>query len=83
MCDIFKIIQIAAIISSLVGTYFLAFGLKIKRGIDEGFEKELGLNKRNDLVAPSDVRQNKIYFILGLAFITLAALLQILIAVFS
>jgi len=76
---LYKYLQITSIVLVLAGTYFLAYGLKIKRGIDEKFEKDLGLDKRDDVITPGDIKQKKGLFRLGLFFITISALLQILI----
>ena len=71
-----KILETVAIILALGGTFLLAFGLRIRTGIEKKFKKELKLENK-DLISPSDVQQNTAFFIIGLGMIFLAALIQI------
>lgn len=71
-----KILETVAIILALGGAFLLAFGLRIRTGIEENFKKEMELEKKG-LISPSDVQQNATFFILGLALIFLATLIQI------
>jgi len=71
-----KILETVAIILALEGTFLLAFGLRIRTGIEEKFKKGLGI-KEKGLIIPSDVQQNTAFFIIGLGMIFLAALIQI------
>ena len=67
--------KLVSISSALIGTFMLAFGLKVKSGISKSLRKELG--NKQDLIAPSDVRQRTILIALGLALITIAAGIQL------
>ena len=71
-----KILETVAVILALGGTFLLALGLRIRTGIEEKFKKELDLEKKG-LISPSEVQQNTAFFIVGLAIIFLAALIQI------
>jgi hypothetical protein len=70
-----KLLQIASIISVLAGTWFLAFGLRVRSGIDSGLKKELDVEKKG-LISPTDVSQRPALFWIGLALITFGALLE-------
>ena len=74
-------LQITSILLALAGTWLLAFGLKIKRGMSSDIEKQLP--KRDDLATITDVRNRPALLYCGLALITLAGLLQIWITIFS
>jgi hypothetical protein len=71
-----KTLQMISVILALVGTFMLAFGLKVKSGISNDLRDELRLDKE-DLIAPSDVRQRTGLFIWGLILISVAAILQL------
>ena len=68
-------LQIASLALGLVGTWLLAFGLKVRPGISRDLRKELGLDE-TDLIAPSDVRTRPGLFWGGLLLLTLAGTLQ-------
>jgi hypothetical protein len=72
-----KILETIAILLALGGTLLLAFGLKIKAGIQRGLAEELDLVKRG-LIVPTDVRQNAAFFMVGLGMVSLAAAIQII-----
>ncbi len=71
-----KSLQITAIIIALAGTYVLAFGLKVKSGIDPKYEKELRLD--NKTIAPSQCNQKGGFVFWGLFLISISAILQII-----
>ncbi len=59
-----KGLQATSVILITVGTWLLAFGLKVRPGIDQALEKELDLEKKG-LVSPSAVRQRPAFFLGG------------------
>ena len=69
--------QILSIVIALIGTYMLAFGLRVKEGISKDLRKEFNLDK-SGLIAPSDVHQRPFLFYGGLGLLTIAALIQTL-----
>ena len=71
-----KTLETVAILLALGGTFLLAFGLRIRTGIDKKYKRELKLEKKG-LIPPSDVQQNTSFFIIGLVMIFLAAFIQI------
>lgn len=42
----YKLIQVLSILAALVGTYLLAFGLKIQPGISDELRKELKVEEK-------------------------------------
>ena len=70
-----KLIGIASIVLTLIGTWFLALGLRIREGMNPKFRKNLRL--KDDTIVPSDVSQHRFLFRIGLGLITLGALLEI------
>jgi len=79
-----KLINILSTLSALIGTWLLAFGLRIKEGIDPKFRKEFGPSfKDKNLIIPADVSQRKLLFWIGLLLISLGAFLQICITIIS
>jgi hypothetical protein len=73
-----KGLQATSVILVAVGTWLLAFGLKVRPGINQALEKELDLEKKG-LVSPSAVRQRPAFFWVGLGLITAGALIALLI----
>jgi len=71
-----KVLQALSIVLALIGTYLLAFGLKVRTGISDELRKELEIEKK-ELIAPADVRQRTSVVSWGLVMISLAALLQL------
>lgn len=69
-------LQVLSIILTLVGTYMLAFGLRVKTGITDDLRKELDIEKKG-LISASNVRQRPCMINCGLGLITLASLIQI------
>lgn len=70
-----KLIGIASITLTLIGTWLLALGLRIREGMNPKFRKNLRLT--DDKIVPSDVSQHRLLFWIGLGLITLGALLEI------
>jgi hypothetical protein len=71
-----KLIGIASILLTLIGTWFLALGLRIREGMNPKFRKKLG-SIMKDKIVPSEVSQHQLLFRIGLGLITLGALLEI------
>lgn len=71
-----KWLQAAPVILALGWTLMLAFGLRVKTGIDKKIRKQIG---KDELISPSEVVQRKGWMILGLTLILIAAFLQLLI----
>jgi hypothetical protein len=69
-----QIIQLAALALGLFGTWMVAFGLRIKAGIDPSFRKDLSLDPK--LIVPADVSQRPWLFKGGLGILTFGAALQ-------
>ena len=72
----YKLVQVISVVAALIGTFLLAFGLKIRPGISDDLRKELKIEE-NGLVSPSDVQQRWRFVVWGLVFVTIAALLQV------
>ena len=68
--------QALSVVFVLVGTWFLAFGLRVKEGMDPRFRKSLGPSLQNT-ITPSGVSQRKALFWIGLGLITVGALLEL------
>jgi hypothetical protein len=66
----------ASLISVLIGTWFLAFGLKVRPGITSELSKQLEIEKK-ELICPSDVRQRPGLFWVGLMLITVGSLIEL------
>jgi hypothetical protein len=66
----------ASILLTLVGTWLLALGLRMRDGMSRKFRKDLDSVRRDIIVAP-DVSQHRLLFRIGLGLITLGALLEI------
>ena len=69
-------IQLSSIILGLIGTFLLAFGLRVREGISSDLRRELKIEEKG-LIAPSDVRQRIGLFYGGLLLLTVSAVLQI------
>lgn len=67
-----NLLQACSTLLWLAGTFMLAFGLRIKEGIDPSLRKELKIEER-DIIAPSDVRQRPFLIYGGLIVVTMAA----------
>lgn len=76
MVPIYKSLQTISIILALAGTFMLAFGLKVRRGIINNLRKKLEIEKKG-LNPPTDVKQRTGLLFLGLVLISIAALLQL------
>jgi len=72
----YKLIQTISIIFALIGTFLLAYGLKVKTGISNDLRKDLDIDKKR-LIPPSDVVQRGTLVRWGLVLITIAAGLQL------
>ncbi len=77
-----ELIHIISALSALVGTWLLAFALRIKEGVDPKFRKELRHSVEGK-IAPADVAQRLVLFWVGLALITLGILLEIGTTIFA
>ena len=75
-----KIAQSLSVILALIGTFLLAFGLKLRPGISEPLRKGLDLENR-DLVSPSEVRQRNALVWTGLVLISVAAAIELYVVV--
>jgi hypothetical protein len=80
--DCIKLLHVFSAVAVLSGTWYLAFGLRVREGIDPKLRKELGA-AMDGKVAPSDVSQRPVLFWVGLTLITLGALLELGAAVFT
>ena len=67
----YKIAQTASVIFALVGTFLLAFGLKVRPSISEDVKRDLHLN--NNKIDPSGINQRTSLVWWGLILISLAA----------
>jgi hypothetical protein len=67
-----NLLQACTTLLWLAGTFMLAFGLRIKEGIDPSLRKELKIEEKG-LIAPSDVRQRPFLIYGGLIVVTMAA----------
>ena len=77
---LFKFLQIGAAVLVLTGTWFLAFGLRVRAGIEKGLKEELKLEEKG-LISPSDVRQRPVLYWIGLGLITAGAVLELIVLV--
>lgn len=80
--DCIKLLHVFSAVSVLSGTWFLAFGLRVREGIDRKLKKELGTSM-DDKIVPSDVSQRPELFWVGLTLITLGALLELGVTIFT
>ena len=71
-----KWLQAIPVLLTLVGTFMIAFGLKIRRGISDDLDKKLETDKK-DLGSPTDIKQHTFLILFGLLFISFAALIQL------
>ncbi len=77
LMHIIKWMQIASVILALAGTYILAFGLRVREGISKEIWEQIKTEaERIGAYQPSEVRQRKNLIYVGLALITIAAILQ-------
>lgn len=70
-----KWMQAVTVILALVGTYFLAFGLRVRGSVSNDLRRESKIPE--NLIDPSSVRPRNGLIVLGLGLITLAAGIQI------
>jgi hypothetical protein len=70
------LMQALSVILVLTGTWFLAFGLRVKEGIDPSFRKTLGPALQEKII-PGDVSQRRVLFWIGLGLITIGAFLEL------
>ena len=75
-----KYFHAASLIAILTGTWFLAFGLKVRPGISSELRKNLEIEK-SGMICPSDVRQRPGLFWIGLLLITIGALIELVLLV--
>lgn len=71
-----KLVQAISIFLTLIGTFLVAFGLKIRGGISDDLRQKLEITKKG-LIPPTDVRQHPILIIIGLLLISVAAVFQV------
>ena len=69
-------LQVFSIVSALSGTWFLAFGLKVRPGMERSLERDLEVEKRG-LISPSSVRQRPVLFWVGLVLVSVGAVIQV------
>ena len=72
----FKLLHITSAVLILVGTWFLAFGLRIIEGIEPKLRKKLRSSLEDKIVC-SDVSQRSVLFWTGLGLITLGILIDL------
>ena len=75
------IAQAASVIFTLVGTFFLAFGLKVRSSISDDVKVDLHLD--DDKIDPSNIKQHTGLIWWGLILISLAAATEIYLIICS
>jgi len=68
--------QVVSVVSALTGTWFLAFGLKVRPGMARSLERDLEVEKKG-LISPSSVRQRPVFFWVGLVLVSVGAVIQV------
>jgi len=78
----YKSFQIIPIILVVAGTWVLAKGLRVKKGISDDLRREANIDEEKDLIVPSEV-QETLWIPRGLWLITIGGIIQALLIILS